>query len=311
MIKLEPILKYTPIKTDLPKISYLKLCNPIKDTFEFQKKDILSLSKDEILKKINHSIKPEYSIGKGSEAEVYKIDGTNYCVRISKKDNPQQLKNLSFDLSQEDKINHIVAKIGAKSSIMKYIEGYPLLLGINKKYDVTQQQVNKLVCNLPSTAFHNLLKQICHAQKYGMTFDHSWTNLIVNPKENTLTAIDFYKDNFADYEEFLPLRKIYVALMHDTPEEKKKCINLLINGALEEFKPKIKPEININDIHFYDFMQHVERGDIQVRANSWHMLKNTLSEIEKLKSAEQKFNQDVSSQLSGRIKIAQALLNQI
>ena len=48
----------------------------------FKSCDLLDLSEKDIFEKIQQSVNYENFLGNGTEAEVYRIKGTDYCVRI-------------------------------------------------------------------------------------------------------------------------------------------------------------------------------------------------------------------------------------
>ena len=100
------------------------------DTVSFSgNNDLLNLSNEEIIEKIKISItNPKNFIGEGSEAKVYKIENSSYCVRLNYLDSKKFNKtSLCRNINDADKVNHIVAKLGKYSSIMRYIDGYPVL----------------------------------------------------------------------------------------------------------------------------------------------------------------------------------------
>ena len=88
----------------------------------FRSRDLLDLPQKDILAKVQNSVTPDNFLGQGTEAEVYRIKGTKYCVRIPYL--AQDIYRLyTKELTPIDKVNHVVAKLGFGASIMKYFEG--------------------------------------------------------------------------------------------------------------------------------------------------------------------------------------------
>ena len=52
------------------------------NTLSFKGVDLMSLPEADVLEKVRNSVLPENFLGAGTEAEVYRIKDTNYCVRI-------------------------------------------------------------------------------------------------------------------------------------------------------------------------------------------------------------------------------------
>lgn len=309
------ILCYTNLRNGAPVSFRAKLAE---DTVSFSlkpvsKKDFLTLSKDEIIQKISDSIKPENFLGNGSQAVVYRIPDTNYCVRFVHSKiydkNLQKFKtDLSFNLSEQDKINHVVAKLGRDCCILNYIEGQDCFRYKNKK---------ELV-NLPQDSYYSLFRQICYAKENNMIFDCNSTNVIYNPKDKTLTAIDFLPQNEDCPENVLPLSYMLVPLRiqdnknnkFDYKANKKLAASLLLVG-LRDFEPKAKPAMSVFD---YDFKQLLSRIDVicfeRTAPPQFDILKKIISEITLLKFKES-YDLDVSNELNTKLKVAKAIINQL
>ena len=104
---------------------------------------------------------------------------------------------------------------------------------------------------MPVKSFKALLQQICYAYDNEMLFDCAWGNVIVNPKENKLTAIDFNKNIFN--ESLNPLSYTFSALTqkYTTSEQAKTYGNKILNAVLEEFEPAHKPFWNVTYLIFH------------------------------------------------------------
>lgn len=294
--------------------SGLKFKQPLKqDTVSFSARDLLSLPKEEIFEKIEQSIKdPLNKLGEGADAVVYRIKGTDYCVRIVKDYSDEYKNNFSLKLSEKDKINHNVANLGRGSTIMRYIEGYPVKPPIGIKSKASLQEISDMIVNMPEEAYMKFFKQICHAKKHNMIFDCSWWNVIINPKNQTMTAIDFYKMLPHMPENVKPLNYIYASLVHNmTPEENKKVTaGKLLSAVLHELKNVGAADYDASNYDFKSFIYKL-RDSYKINLGKYEKLMlKTFAEIEDLKRKAISGN-DVSVQLNGKIKMADCLINQL
>ena len=105
-----------------PALSCDKVC------FSGQNVDFLKLPKKEIYKRVQESINNFNLLGYGTEGSVYAIDGTDYCIKFSRNSDSRKslCKNLTFKVSEQDKVNHVVAKLGNSAVIMQKIKGIPV-----------------------------------------------------------------------------------------------------------------------------------------------------------------------------------------
>lgn len=266
-----------PLKADKVEISRSKAKN---------KPDLLTLSKEEIINAILiSSKKSENFIGNGNEAKVYKIDGTNYCVRVPYESKSLKNSDISLAVSEKDKVNHVVARFSNGVTIMKLIDGFSLEGRFSDTFP--QAPRNKALLKLPVSAFNKLFKQVCNAKDNDMIFDCSAPNLIINPKEKTITAIDFYEMDPEYPEVVKPLRHMLEAMGDsDDFEFRKRVIGKILLGALEELKPDVKPCLNIGEFKFRDFMDNAQNGGSLCRSQKWAKLKDVLTEVECLKIKE-------------------------
>ncbi len=284
------------------------------DTVALSKKDFLALPEEKILKLINESVNnPDNFIGAGHDASVYRISDEPYCVRKMHKN--KITGPVSFELTQEDKINHVVAKLSDGTSIMKYLEGYPPYLFSLYGYNIKQTDINKIIDDMPVSSFQNFIRQIGYAKQNGMIFDCGWGNVVVNPESKTITAIDFYTENENFYNDIRILQACYASLIYpEAPaEHKKTCAAKLILAALEEMKPGVTPSMEIRDICISSFL---DRFCSEENLGCPKILKKVLQEIEALKlkdlsniGAESLYN-NIKNELNGKIKVAQFLIKQ-
>ncbi len=284
----------------------------VKDAVSFsgREKDLLDMTEEQILEKLESALKPENKLGEGGESRVYKIPQTNYVLRIRRNLNKfngfADYKNmLSFDLSVEDKINHTVAKLGEDSSIMTFLPGTNCFLYKNKKE----------LFNLPFESYYNLYKQMCFAKENDMIFDCCAANLIYNPQDKSLTAIDFYKDN----PDFIlaprsPLHLIFSAINSSVTDIdsklRKNLLGSLLNIALKEFEPGVKPVQDITQIHVSSLFRSFENHNKEKMPAQYGILKRTMKDIKELKLKELR-GQEVTVELNGKIKVAKSIVKQI
>ena len=289
------------------------------DTVSFGSQDLLSSSKDEITAKVKTAIADKRNyIGAGADAEVYKIPDTNYCVRVLYRDNeynsgvPELLKRktlgLSFNISEQDKVNHVVAKF-FKGTILKFIEGVPVMTPFMSEQEINEN--SKIIQDAPVSSFHKLLRQISHAYENNMMFDCNYGNIIVNPKDKSFTAIDFY-DMGDNIEISHPLNHIYSGFTHiyTTPEQQKIFAKKILQASLEEVKPNHKPCLDVRNLDFYKFIYRLHNNNIIESRKFTELLVNTFSEIEELKLKELN-GEDVKNLLNCKIKVAKSIIKQV
>ena len=154
-----------------------------------------------VLAKINlkSCLVNENIIGKGNEAIIYRIPNTDYVIRIEYEDiknydSIEQLKDLDFAnidfndvnyaVTYEDNINQIVAKIGDKILIKKYITGKPM----------SKMNSNMADCllNLPKESIQDYFMQIEKAKNANMFPDTNNANCLFDTEKEKLTIIDFH-----------------------------------------------------------------------------------------------------------------------
>lgn len=299
----------------------ISFCGLQKDTLELSSKDLLKLDKCEIFNKVNNAINRENFLGAGGEACVFSIPDTPYCVRLIKKRNAcfdtvdkssfKKFDNkFSLKLTEDDKVNHIVAKLGGGATIMKKIEGYPLVLYNPQNFDKTQKEVNDAFYKLSPLAFNCLLKQVYNAKMNGFIFDCSSSNVIMNPKQDKLTAIDFYKASKDYPEDVNVLRRVYASFVKEAEFERKHCAGYLLKSALMELQPNVKSEVPPNEFKFLDFINKVKLESEDEFPTQIDILSNVLVHIQCLKFREL-IGEDVTKDLLGQHKVANALINQL
>ena len=231
--------------------------------------EFLNLPKNEIMRKIRDSIREENLLGRGVEGQVYAIDGTDYCLKYSQNTDSLQTLSKSFRkrVSDEDRINHIVARLGNDAVIMKRIKGISVA-DINrlpvKEYN---ESIEKLL-KFPNSAYRDLLNQIIEALKHGMEYDCHGGNLIVDFENKKLTAIDFCSPRklynsealFKVYSPFLNegcFEKIYQPFLDINyfDEDSKRLLGKkIMYMLLDELKPEVQPKLDFQDIDVLPFL---------------------------------------------------------
>ncbi|MCM1003074.1 MAG: hypothetical protein NC408_01895 [Candidatus Gastranaerophilales bacterium] len=219
-----------------------KLPAPAQDLFIKSTEDLLSLPRNEIFKRIRNSfMKEENMLGRGGDAEVWKIENSDYCVRVPHDSFGRIFSRFSKRLNRDDRSNHVVAKLAQNATIMKFIPGFTF---DGKKNE--DKKIALMIENMPVEAFTDLFKQIKTAEHNSdLSFDCGFKNIIINPEKQTMTAIDFYKseDHLFKDEIFSGIFASLGFKQASTDEQLKTCAGKLILAALsvQETNPEMKP----------------------------------------------------------------------
>ena len=245
--------------------------------------DLLDLPKEDIMTKIKDSIKPENFLGQGSEAEVYRIKDTNYCVRIPYIAGDMYSRSYTKELTPTDKLNHVRARLGFGAAILDYFEGVtPKEFKLNDFYrNIFQEKISEL----PTQSYNDLLHQIAGAIDNEMVYDFSGGNLIVNFKNQKLTAIDFYNIN-DNPRPIRPLCEMFSVLTCYGAREKtgKNIYDKVVDAALEEFKPDKTPCM---DVELFDFVDLARKRDSDANFKTDDVLKEINDFLELIKEISQ------------------------
>ncbi len=269
--------------------------------------DFLKLSDKTIFQRIKEVTSDRCNyIGEGGQARVYRIPNSNYCVRIERHDSDYK-PILDRNITEYDRINHVVAKFGNESSIRRYIEGVPVLTPNTLPHE--GQKIAQDIAQMPVKSFKALLQQICYAYDNEMLFDCAWGNVIVNPKENKLTAIDFNKNIFN--ESLNPLSYTFSALTqkYTTSEQAKTYGNKILNAVLEEFEPAHKPFWNVTYFDFSSLLRNIVHSSDFGKTPQCRFLAKYLETLKDLKVQDIR-GIDVTKQLNGMLKMVKSLINQ-
>lgn len=247
------------------------------------KEDLLLQDDKTIIKNVKKAIRKENSIGRGGEAEVYKIPNTKYCVRVPHDSFDKLGKVVDKNISPQEIVNHTVAKLANGVSIMPIIDGFTFC-----SKDITNEKVAKMVEQMPQSAFNKLLKQVCEAYNYDMAFDTGWKNIIINPVNKTLTAIDFVPaDDVVSGDRIL--NKVYLSLTNNpdtTLAQRKICAGKFLTALADNLAPD---KSLINDAYALDmggFARTLKSHKLFSNNFEFDILKSLLVKIEDLKVRE-------------------------
>ena len=268
----------------------------------------LDLPKNEIFARIKRSIRPDNFIGAGGEAKVYSIKGTKYCFRCPKGSSDRYNTNIDFNISEADKVNHVVANLGAGATIMTRLKGVPVKSDAMSIEQI--QQIAQSIVDFPVQAYRTFMHQLADADRKNMYFDNFWPNVIVNPKDKTITAIDFVKD-FPYAEEFSPLGKMFSALTHDenTVEQLGMVANKILKAALKDLSPGQKPCVEPSQFDFSLFLVDLRNLEkFHIADESYCDLFNALERVVELKELELK-GEKVASKLRNDINVAKEIID--
>lgn len=268
----------------------------------------LDLPQDEIFARIKRSIRPDNFIGAGGEANVYSIRGTKYCFRWPKGSADSYRTHLDFDVSESDKVNHVVANLGGGATIMNRLKGVPVK---TDKMTADQiQQVAQTIVDFPVQSYRTFMHQLADADRKNMYFDNFWPNVIINPKDKTITAIDFVKD-FPYAEEFAPLGKMFSVLTHDenTVDQLGMIANKILKAALKELSPGQKPCIEPKQFDFALFLTDLRNlNKLSIADESYCDLFNALERVVELKELELQ-GQNVANMQRNDIQVAKDIID--
>lgn len=275
--------------------------------------DLMSLSDQEIFEKVLAAIKNKDIIGEGGEATVYRIPDSNYCVRkyyrLATEVVPLKRKQFTRNVTAQDKVNHIVAKLGNYLTIMPILHGSPVMNPVT----MSEKEINELsdiICSFPQSSFNKLLKQISDAYEKDMMWDCNWANLIANPKEKTLTAIDFYKNSIEESASHLAYMYAGLSHLYTTDQQHKILAEKVMNAGLEEFKPGVIPCCNFDKLGFSDLIRAFDDLDLFTSKQYTKLLRELTYKIRDLKTQEIR-GINVTNELNFEIKKIQSIMRQL
>lgn len=166
-----------------------KLLEPLKqDLAEFaSKKDFFTFGESLQKELLSKTVSKENFIAKGAQGKVYRIPGTDCAVKVPLDCVSIPIKPISKNISPQEKVNLVLAKIGDDINIIKYVDG-------KNPYQLSRRGVSvpKTVLSLPHEAFTNYIEKISEASKLNMFHDIAGANTLINEKYRYIVPIDFY-----------------------------------------------------------------------------------------------------------------------
>ena len=243
------------------------------------------------------SIKPECLVGEGGEGAVYKILNSNFVLKVPHIESGMQgqilrgkeidVSKLDFNVSIQDKINHIVAYC-EDATIMKYISGINTR---SPKCVTEQEQLISLIDNLDAKSIKTFFMDINYANKQGMKLDFAGNNCIINTMNGKLTPFDF---GLGQDKRLLTGFMSQVCTVNLTATQqnnllKKGTINLL--ELIQEDKISIKDcsfslvEDGISSFKDRSFLEKVQKVINKIQNNSSKIdIQNAIDELKNINS---------------------------
>lgn len=276
-------------------------------TFQGNTIDLLNFNPAKITEVVKEAILKNEILGWGSEGTVYKIQNSDYCVKVP--DLEYAFWNWTNKITPQDKLNHIVAKSTNGVVIMNFIPG--------KKLPV-QNKPDELYCQ-PIDTYRKFLIQLTNAHNVGLECDVTPSNTIFNPINHTLTQIDFKFSSIQNNEQNQHLVNAFSLLHQLIPNSsiaRKQNNQLFLNltqATLEELRPNIKGEISAKDIDFQSFYEKYQRTMHNiVLPKQYDILNKTMKEAIILKYHCEKLTAEQNPELlTAKINFAQSLINQL
>lgn len=275
------------------------------DIISFSSKNLLLLSSEEISKRIIRAMTKENCIGSGREGSVYKIPESDFCVKVLKKYpfNMRIFGTWEIKNDKAAKVNHILAEAENGATIMKHIHGTPIF-----KYPAPKE-----LADLPDSSYIDLFRQISEAENIGLNFDIAPANVIFNAETKSLTAIDFYKNDTAEYG--YPITRAFASMEQTNTnfgniKINKKLAGRFLNIVLDKYAERKPPEFTFRDEDVSRFISRIKRTYKQTLPPQFNFLEKSIYEIAELKKAERR-GENVDRELTGRIKYAKCIVNQI
>ena len=304
-----------PIRGENKQIYGLSLSpqlNSDKVCFTGENAEFLKLPRREIYKKINDSIDNSNLLGYGTEGSVYAIPGTDYCLKYSRyRDSRTTLnKNFTLKVSQQDKVNHIVARLGNDAVIMKHLKGVTVSELNRYTFGVGVDENIYRLLSFPNSAYRDYLLQIVDALNYGMEYDAHGGNLMVDFDAKTLTALDFFPPQRMINEQ--PLSKVYYPFLSINNISSKLEVAFarkIFDMLLDEFKPHTEQKLDFNKVDELLFLCDLYNDNIlQIKPKQISQIHELFENLKSLKEAEMS-GVDVCKQLTKTISDLEKLLD--
>ena len=273
-------------------------------------KDLIHLPVNDVLERVENSIRSDNLLGRGGEASVYSINDTDYCIRIPIVNPEDYKKGFVSELTSLERVNHGVAKLGEKTIIMKRLDGFSMFP--RKETGVTRAMVHQMIDDMPISAYRQVIEQIAKAREQGAYFDSSGANVLVNPVKKTMTIIDFTACEDCAYSRIL--KSLFITLgMNDgilTNAQQKDRANKILSAVVEDFLPGQKPIMRISEYAFSDLIYAIRNQGLISKAYA-NVFINTLNELKELKYMSSRGVRDCETQMIFLVKKVQSLTRQL
>ena len=259
-----------------------------REVVSFGSKDLLELPDESVLQQIRGSINYKNFVGQGTEAVVYRVKDTDYCVRIPYEFRDADVyKKYSRVLTPADKVNHAVAKLELGTTLMKYFEGTTPKAYYN--CEKARYKFQERIAEMPLKSFSDLLHQIAGAIDNEMRYDFSAGNLIVDFNKNKLTAIDFIGigENPRPVRPLIEMYSVLTSFGAETRTDRKLFEKVFCTGV-EEFKAKRIPCMDVELFDFDDICEKRLTRSQQNKDKSFVIddIKNVVCDLKNIKRKE-------------------------
>lgn len=141
---------------------------------------------------LNQYIKESLSIGTGGEAALYRIDGTDFLLRVHHDTSGKKVTTLDlsdgidFNTTPKDRVNNIIGKFKG-GEIVKYIKGE--VVQTTKDEDVFRG-----INDISDSSIKEYLKKIFEAEAQGLYHDNYGANALFDKTSESFTPIDFWEN---------------------------------------------------------------------------------------------------------------------
>ena len=272
------------------------------DTISFCSRNLLTKKSNEITDTILEVIKNKANfIGEGCEGNVYKIPDTNYCVKLFKKE-PLDFGEWNLNIKPYERVNHVLAKAENNAVIMRYIDGIPF------------HKVKNEIDKVPEKSIRNLIIQVANANDEAMMFDGASSNIIYNPKDKSLKAIDFYADYIDEFSTARPLSQIFASLSLKANTDEAKAINRRLGGKmlniiLGEITKERLPEFPVDKVDMNRLLNKIRYSQSFNTPPQFEFLVKSMNRIMDLKSQRGKYT-NCTNEIKGEEKYSKCIINQ-
>lgn len=232
------VAQKTVTQEDKPLMKYAKC-----DIFEsLYAKDFLKKPEEEIKIRLRALLKTKpYDLG--NEADFFIIDKTGYGLRKRMNTKPDLKERINFEITDKDRMNHVVAKIGDDVEILRFIEGKNTFVDYGSYDDIPKKKqtaLNEKMLNFPSIAYEKLILRLMEAGKHNQLFDEEGRNIIANLSKKRFMPFDFQNYSKSEPIGFNPIVQIHDRLTAYNLKQQIHFLKKLVGGFVEVVKPEKK-----------------------------------------------------------------------